>query len=80
MYWHEVFALFILLSLSLALAILANRETGVVRTTGFTLAACLVILSILFIAAEAGSGPGGGIVSGKTRPPALHRAQMALEK
>lgn len=51
-FWQDAFMIFILLGLSHILCILAHRERGIIRTVGYTLAASLVILSILFIITE----------------------------
>lgn len=58
MFWQGAFTLFIMLGLSLVLCILAKREEGIVRTVGYTLAASLILLCILFIVTDIHTGEG----------------------
>lgn len=73
------FMLFILLGLSHVLCILAKKEEGVVRTVGYTLAVCLVILSILFIITEVDTGSGSLTVE-KAKPNIMHRIHTTVKK
>jgi hypothetical protein len=77
--WQGAFMLFILLGLSHVLCILAKKEEGIVRTVGYTLAACLVILGILFIITEAESG-GGSLFYGKAKPQTSQRISVTVKK
>ena len=73
------FMLFILLGLSHVLCILAKKEEGIVRTVGYTLAVCLVILSILFVIVETEAGSGSACVE-KAEPKIMHRIHTAVKK
>lgn len=73
------FTLFILLGLSHVLCILARKEEGIVRTVGYTLAVCLVILSILFIIVETESRAGSACVE-KAKPNIMHRIHATVKK
>jgi hypothetical protein len=73
------FMLFILLGLSHVLCILAKKEEGIVRTVGYTLAACLVVLSILFIITEVDTGSGSLTIE-KAQPKIMHRIPASVKK
>lgn len=71
-FMQGTFTLFILLGLSHVLCILAKKEEGIVRTVGYTLAVCLVILSVLFIIIETDAG-GSSLAIDKANPVIAHR-------
>ncbi len=73
-FMQGTFTLFILLGLSHVLCILAKKEEGIVRTVGYTLAVCLVILSILFIIVEVESG-GGSLSTGQADHEIAHQTR-----
>ena len=79
MFWQGTFMLFILLGLSHVLCILAKREEGIVRTVGYTLAASLVILSILFIITDIELGASSRCHA-KMKPHAMHRISAVVKK
>ena len=78
-FMQGTFMLFILLGLSHVLCILAKKEKGIVRTVGYTLAVCLVILSILFIITEMDTG-GGSLTIEKAQPKIAHRIHATVKK
>ena len=78
-FMQGTFMLFILLGLSHVLCILAKKEEGIVRTVGYTLAVCLVILSILFIITEVDTG-GGSLTIEKAQPKIAHRIHATVKK
>ena len=78
-FMQGTFMLFILLGLSHVLCILAKKEEGVVRTVGYTLAVCLVILSILFIITEVDTG-NGSLTIEKANPKIMHRVHATVKK
>ena len=78
-FMQGTFTLFILLGLSHVLCILAKKEEGIVRTVGYTLAVCLVILSILFIITEVDTG-GGSLTIDKVQPKIAHRIHATVKK
>jgi hypothetical protein len=78
-FMQGTFTLFILLGLSHVLCILAKKEEGIVRTVGYTLAVCLVILSILYIITEVDTC-GGSLTVEKATPKAMHRIQATVKK
>ena len=78
-FMQGTFTLFILLGLSHVLCILAKKEEGIVRTVGYTLAVCLVILSMLYIVTDVGSG-GGALFAGETKSQPAHRIMATVKK
>jgi hypothetical protein len=79
-FWQGAFMLFILLGLSHILCILAHREEGIIRTVGYTLAVCLVILSILYIITEVDLTSSTMSVQKATSTIAHHKISAVVKK
>jgi hypothetical protein len=79
-FWQGAFTLFTLLGLSHVLCILAKKEEGIVRTVGYTLAVCLVILSILYLITEVDLTSSSTPLQKVTPKIAHHKVLTAVKK